>query len=66
MVEKDLNAGNLERLAVASTDPTAANVILPICAIHLVGQPIGPATQWMIKNLVELTQVAERSNGPTP
>ena len=60
MVEKDLNAGNLVRLVVASTDPAAANVILPICAIHLLGQPIGPAAQWMIKNLVALTQVGEQ------
>jgi DNA-binding transcriptional LysR family regulator len=56
MIEKDLKAGNLVRLVIDLADTAAANAILPICAIHLLSQPIGPATQWMIKNLVRLTR----------
>jgi DNA-binding transcriptional LysR family regulator len=54
MIEKDLFAGSLVRLVVEPTAP-AAKAILPICAIHLLDRPIGPATQWMIKNIARAT-----------
>jgi DNA-binding transcriptional LysR family regulator len=64
MVSEDLAAGTLVRLVLAEDGPAAAAPVLPLAAITRKGEPIGPATRWMIEHLAQISRPALAPQAP--
>jgi DNA-binding transcriptional LysR family regulator len=58
MIAEDLKAGTLVRLVLPDAGGAAPMPILPLGAITRIGEPVGPATHWMIQYLAEISRSA--------
>jgi DNA-binding transcriptional LysR family regulator len=59
MIEADLASGDLVEITLRDWDGDMSPPVLPITAAFRLGQPVGPATRWLIDRLALVPQGGE-------